>query len=44
MALLFWRDDVRHDAQTTPCSRSRRPSLCSGGVLLSLVAALIAGT
>lgn len=45
MALLFWRDDASHDAQTDALFAQRaaisRPAL---GVLLSLVALLIAGT
>ncbi|MFA5940380.1 MAG: permease [Sinimarinibacterium sp.] len=45
MASLFWRDDLRHDAQTdqlfTERARMTRPAL---GVLLSLVVLLLAGT
>ena len=45
MALLFWRDDASHDAQTDALFADRAsigaPAI---GVLLSLVALLIAGT
>lgn len=45
MALLFWRDDVRHDAQTETLFTERATiSPAAVGVLLSLVAVLIAGT
>jgi uncharacterized membrane protein YraQ (UPF0718 family) len=45
MALLFWRDDVRHDAQTDALFAERASiSPAALGVLLSLVAVLIAGT
>jgi uncharacterized membrane protein YraQ (UPF0718 family) len=45
MALLFWRDDVRHDAQTDALFAERASiSPAALGVLLSLVAELIAGT
>jgi uncharacterized membrane protein YraQ (UPF0718 family) len=45
MALLFWRDDASHDAQTDALFAGRA-SIGSAaiGVLLSLVALLIAGT
>lgn len=45
MAMIFWRDDAAHDAQTDTLFADKasitRPAL---GVLLSLVALLIAGT
>jgi uncharacterized membrane protein YraQ (UPF0718 family) len=45
MALIFWRDDARHDAETDGLFSDQadisRPAL---GLLLSLVALLIAGT
>jgi uncharacterized membrane protein YraQ (UPF0718 family) len=45
MALLFWRDDIRHDAQTdTLFAEQADISPAAAGVLLSLVAVLIAGT
>jgi uncharacterized membrane protein YraQ (UPF0718 family) len=45
MALLFWRDDARHDAQTdTLFAQQADISRAALGVLLSLVALLIAGT
>jgi uncharacterized protein len=45
MALLFWRDDASHDAQTDTLF-AERASMGSAatGVLLSLIAVLIAGT
>jgi uncharacterized membrane protein YraQ (UPF0718 family) len=45
MALLFWRDDASHDAQTDTLFADRaRISAPALGVLLALVALLIAGT
>lgn len=45
MALLFWRDDARHDAQTdTLFAEHATISSAAVGVLLALVAVLIAGT
>ena len=45
MALLFWRDDASHDAQTdTLFADQARMGPDALGVLLSLVALLIAGT
>ena len=45
MALLFWRDDALHDAQTdTLFAEQANISRAALGVLLSLVALLIAGT
>ncbi len=45
MALLFWRDDASHDAQTdTLFGESASISGAAAGVLLSLIALLIAGT
>jgi hypothetical protein len=45
MALLFWRDDASHDAQTdTLFADQARIGPAALGVLLSLVALLIAGT
>ncbi len=45
MALLFWRDDVRHDAQTdTLFAEQATISRAAAGVLLTLVAVLIFGT
>lgn len=45
MALLFWRDDVGHDAQTDALfAEQAAVSPAALGVLLSLVAVLIAGT
>lgn len=45
MALLFWRDDARHDAQTdTLFAEQATISPAAVGVLLSLVAVLISGT
>ena len=45
MALLFWRDDVSHDAATdTLFAEKGRIGPAATGVLLALVAVLIAGT
>ena len=45
MALIFWRDDASHDAQTdTLFAEQARIAPAALGVLLSLVALLIAGT
>jgi uncharacterized protein len=45
MALVFWRDDARHDAQTDLAFADQaRMGRAATGVLLSLVAVLIAGT
>ncbi|HPW09463.1 MAG TPA: permease, partial [Burkholderiaceae bacterium] len=45
MALLFWRDDARHDAETDNLFAEQASiSPAALGVLLSLVALLIAGT
>ena len=45
MAMLFWRDDARHDAQTDALFATQaRIGPAATGVLLSLVAVLIAGT
>ena len=45
MALLFWRDDARHDAQTDTLFTGQTSIFSAAlGVLLSLVALLIAGT
>ncbi len=45
MALLFWRDDASHDAQTDTLFGDRASVAPAAlGVLLSLVALLIAGT
>lgn len=45
MALLFWRDDIGHDAQTDALFAEQADvSPAALGVLLSLVAVLIAGT
>ncbi|HRO61132.1 MAG TPA: permease [Burkholderiaceae bacterium] len=45
MSLLFWSDDARHDAQTdTLFADEARIAPAAVGVLLSLVAVLIAGT
>jgi uncharacterized membrane protein YraQ (UPF0718 family) len=45
MALLFWRDDASHDAQTdTLFSEQANIGGAAKGVLFSLVAVLIAGT
>jgi len=45
MALLFWQDDARHDAQTDALFAGKAQiGLAAGGVLLSLLAVLLAGT
>lgn len=45
MALLFWRDDAAHDQQTdTLFAEQARIGPAATGVLLALVAVLIAGT
>jgi len=45
MALVFWRDDAEHDAQSDTLFAARdRIGSAAAGVLLSLVAVLIAGT
>lgn len=45
MALIFWRDDASHDAETdTLFAEQAHISPAAVGVLLSLVALLIAGT
>jgi len=45
MALFFWREDAEHDAQSdTLFAASDRIGGAAAGVLLSLVAVLIAGT
>lgn len=45
MALIFWRDDARHDAQTdTLFAGQATIDRAALGVLLSLIALLIAGT
>jgi uncharacterized protein len=45
MAVLFWRDDASHDAQTdTLFAEQASIGRAAAGVLLSLVAVLIAGT
>ena len=45
MALVFWRDDARHDAQTDALFADQASITPAAlGVLLSLVALLIAGT
>jgi uncharacterized membrane protein YraQ (UPF0718 family) len=45
MALVFWREDSEHDAQSdTLFAASDRIGNAAAGVLLSLVAVLIAGT
>lgn len=45
MALLFWRDDASHDAQTdTLFAEQASMGSAATGVLLSLIAVLIAGT
>ncbi len=45
MALMFWRDDAVHDAQTDPLFADKASiSPAALGVLVSLVALLIAGT
>jgi len=45
MALVFWRDDARHDSRTDSLFAERASIVPAAvGVLLSLVAVLIAGT
>jgi uncharacterized membrane protein YraQ (UPF0718 family) len=45
MALLFWRDDATHDARTDAVfAGQQRIDAAAMGVLLSLVAVLVAGT
>ena len=45
MAMLFWHDDARHDAKTDALFAEQASiGRAAGGVLLSLVAVLIAGT
>ena len=45
MAVVFWRDDARHDAQTDALfAQQAQIGPAATGVLLSLVAVLIAGT
>ena len=45
MAMLFWRDDAIHDAQTDALfAQQARIGPAATGVLLSLVAVLLAGT
>jgi uncharacterized membrane protein YraQ (UPF0718 family) len=45
MAMLFWRDDASHDAQTdTLFAEQASIGPAAAGVLLSLIAVLIAGT
>jgi uncharacterized protein len=45
MAMLFWRDDASHDAQTDALFQGEaRIGSAAGGVLLSLVVLLLAGT
>jgi len=45
MALLFWRDDMRHDAQTdTLFAEQARVGKAAMGLLLALAALLVAGT
>jgi len=45
MAMLFWRDDATHDAQTdTLFAEKARVGSAATGLLLSMVALLIAGT
>jgi uncharacterized membrane protein YraQ (UPF0718 family) len=45
MAMIFWRDDVLHDAQTdTLFAEQARIGSAATGLLLALVAVLIAGT
>jgi len=45
MALIFWRDDAEHDAQTDGLFAGRTSlDVAAGGVLLSMVALLLAGT
>jgi uncharacterized membrane protein YraQ (UPF0718 family) len=45
MAVIFWRDDARHDAQTDALfAEQARIGSAATGLLVSLVAVLIAGT
>ena len=45
MALIFWRDDADHDAKTDGLFAGRtRLDVAAGGVLLSMLALLLAGT
>ena len=45
MAMIFWRDDALHDAQTdTLFAEQARIGSAAAGLLLALVAVLIAGT
>ena len=45
MALIFWRDDASHDAQTDALfAGETRVGAAASGVLLSLIAVLLAGT
>ncbi|MGZ8255515.1 MAG: permease, partial [Burkholderiaceae bacterium] len=45
MALFFWRDDASHDARTDALfAGEARMGAAAGGVLLSLIAVLLAGT
>ena len=45
MALIFWRDDADHDAQTDGLFAGQTSlGIAAGGVLLSLLALLLAGT
>ncbi|MGE5160850.1 MAG: permease [Betaproteobacteria bacterium] len=45
MALIFWRDDADHDAQTDGLFAGQTSlGVAAGGVLLSLLALLLAGT
>jgi hypothetical protein len=45
VALLFWRDDASHDAQTDALfAGGTKVGAVAGGVLLSLLAVLLAGT
>src|SRR5512133_4026461 len=45
MALIFWRDDADHDAQTDGLFAGQASlGVAAGGVLLSLLALLLAGT
>ncbi|NIC43676.1 permease [Aquabacterium sp. A08] len=45
MALLFWRDDATHDAQTDALfAQQARLAPAATGLLLSMVALLVAGT
>src|SRR5512134_2155041 len=45
MALIFWHDDAEHDARTDALFLGRTSlGMAAGGVLLSLLALLLAGT